>query len=143
MRQLLYIMFITNNKASFHLWWEENLLKHQKISNIMTMIVGPRLSTVSIPYLTVLIFLHVNISSRHLKQKEQSYISKISIIISKSSTNATYGSNSDLLPKVFIKRVYFGIKGFVLKNPFRVIKDVRQLSWCYQIFLVLSNSLTI
>ena len=143
MRQLLYIMFITNNQASFHLWWEENLLKHQKISNIMTMIVGPRLSTVSIPYLTVLIFLHVNISSRHLKQKEQSYISKISIIISKSSTNAIYGSNSDLLPKVFIKRVYFGIKGFVLKNPLRVIKDVRQLSWCYQIFLVLSNSLTI
>ena len=60
MRQLLYIMFITNNQASFHLWWEENLLKLQKVSNIMTMIVGPRLSTVSIPYLAVLMFLHVN-----------------------------------------------------------------------------------
>ena len=82
-------------------------------------------------------------TSRHLKQKEQSFISKISIIISKSSIIATYGSNSDLLSNVFIKRVYFGIKGFMLKNPFRVIKDVSQLSWCYQIFLVLSNSLTI
>ena len=25
-------MFITNNRASFHLWWKENLVKHQKVS---------------------------------------------------------------------------------------------------------------
>ena len=32
MRQLIYTMFITNNRASFLLWWVENLAKHQKIS---------------------------------------------------------------------------------------------------------------
>ena len=32
MRQLGYIMFISNNRASFHLWWNKNLLKHQKVS---------------------------------------------------------------------------------------------------------------
>ena len=25
-------MFISNNRASFHLWWKENLVKHQKVS---------------------------------------------------------------------------------------------------------------
>ena len=25
-------MFVANNYASFHLWWKENLLKHQKVS---------------------------------------------------------------------------------------------------------------
>ena len=25
-------MFITNNHDSFHLWWNENLVKHQKVS---------------------------------------------------------------------------------------------------------------
>ena len=28
----VYTMFITNNHASFHLWWKENLAKHQKAS---------------------------------------------------------------------------------------------------------------
>ena len=32
MRQLVYTMFISNNRASFHLWWNRNLLKHQKVS---------------------------------------------------------------------------------------------------------------
>ena len=32
MRQLVYIIFITNNHDSFHLWWKENLAKHQKVS---------------------------------------------------------------------------------------------------------------
>ena len=32
MRQLVYTMFISHNRASFHLWWKENLLKHQKVS---------------------------------------------------------------------------------------------------------------
>ena len=31
-RQAVHIMFITNNHASIHLWWKENLLNHQKIS---------------------------------------------------------------------------------------------------------------
>ena len=31
MRQLVYTMFISNNRASFHLWWKENLVKHQKV----------------------------------------------------------------------------------------------------------------
>ena len=31
MRQLVCIMFITNNRASFHLWWNQNLVKHQKV----------------------------------------------------------------------------------------------------------------
>ena len=25
-------MFISSNRASFHLWWKENLVKHQKVS---------------------------------------------------------------------------------------------------------------
>ena len=32
MRQLAYAMFITNNHNEFHLWWKENLVKHQKVS---------------------------------------------------------------------------------------------------------------
>ena len=28
-RQLVYTIFITNNYNSFHLWWKENLVKHQ------------------------------------------------------------------------------------------------------------------
>ena len=31
-RQAVNIMLITNNRAPFHLWWKENLVKHQKIS---------------------------------------------------------------------------------------------------------------
>ena len=32
MRQLIYTMFVSNNHALFHLWWKENLVKHQKVS---------------------------------------------------------------------------------------------------------------
>ena len=32
MRQLVYTMFITNNRSSFHLWWKEILVKCQKVS---------------------------------------------------------------------------------------------------------------
>ena len=32
MRQLVYIMPISNNRASFYMWWKENLVKHQKVS---------------------------------------------------------------------------------------------------------------
>ena len=32
MRQLVYTLFISNNHPSFHLWWKENLVKHQKVS---------------------------------------------------------------------------------------------------------------
>ena len=31
MKQLVYTMFITNG-ALFHLWWKENLVKHQNVS---------------------------------------------------------------------------------------------------------------
>ena len=31
MRQLLYGKFIRNNRASFHLWERENLVKQQKV----------------------------------------------------------------------------------------------------------------
>ena len=31
MRQLVYTMFVSNSRASFHLWCKENLLKHQKV----------------------------------------------------------------------------------------------------------------
>ena len=31
-RQLVYPMFISNNRTSFHLWWKENLVKHRKVS---------------------------------------------------------------------------------------------------------------
>ena len=31
-RQLVYTMFITNNRTSFHLWSKKNLVKHQKVS---------------------------------------------------------------------------------------------------------------
>ena len=30
-RQLVYAMFISNNRPSFHLWWKENLVKHRKV----------------------------------------------------------------------------------------------------------------
>ena len=33
-------MFISNNRASCHLWWKENLVKHQKVSKNMKIIVG-------------------------------------------------------------------------------------------------------
>ena len=33
MRQLVLISFFTNIYASFHLWWQENLLNHQNVSN--------------------------------------------------------------------------------------------------------------
>ena len=32
MRQLGYTMFISYNRSSFHFWWKENLIKHQKVS---------------------------------------------------------------------------------------------------------------
>ena len=32
MRQLLYTMFISNNRTSFHLWCMESLAKHEKVS---------------------------------------------------------------------------------------------------------------
>ena len=32
MRQLVYIMFISNNHPSFHLWLKKNLVKHLKVS---------------------------------------------------------------------------------------------------------------
>ena len=32
MRQLVYTMFISNNRPSFYLWWKENLAKHRKVS---------------------------------------------------------------------------------------------------------------
>ena len=32
MKQYAYTIFITNNHASFHLWWKENLVKYQKVS---------------------------------------------------------------------------------------------------------------
>ena len=39
MRQLVYTMLVSNNRASFQLWWKESLIKHQKSQNIMKMIV--------------------------------------------------------------------------------------------------------
>ena len=30
---------MTNNQASFHLWWKKNLVKHKNSHNIMTMVV--------------------------------------------------------------------------------------------------------
>ena len=32
MRQVIYAIFISNNRPWFHLWLKENLVKHQKIS---------------------------------------------------------------------------------------------------------------
>ena len=32
MRQLVYAMFISNNRPLLHLQWKENLVKHQKVS---------------------------------------------------------------------------------------------------------------
>ena len=32
MRQLVYIIYIRNNRTSFHLWWKENLVKYRKVS---------------------------------------------------------------------------------------------------------------
>ena len=30
-KQLVHIMFITNNQASFHFWWKQSLVKYQKL----------------------------------------------------------------------------------------------------------------
>ena len=35
----MYTMFVTNNYASFYLWWKGNLVKHQKVSKYYDMIV--------------------------------------------------------------------------------------------------------
>ena len=32
LRQLVYTMFIGNNRTSLHLWWKESLVKHRKVS---------------------------------------------------------------------------------------------------------------
>ena len=32
MRQLVYTILISNNHTSFHLWWNENVVKHPKVS---------------------------------------------------------------------------------------------------------------
>ena len=48
MRQLAYIMFITNNHASFHLWQKENW---QLIKNIMSMIVVVSIIHLALQYL--------------------------------------------------------------------------------------------
>ena len=32
MRQLVYTMFLSNNRPSFPLWWKQNLVKHQQVS---------------------------------------------------------------------------------------------------------------
>ena len=39
LRQLVYTMFITNNHVSFHLWWQENFVKHQTSQSIMSRVV--------------------------------------------------------------------------------------------------------
>ena len=36
MGQLVYTMFVTNNHASFQLLWNENVVKHQKVSKYYT-----------------------------------------------------------------------------------------------------------
>ena len=36
-------MFISNIGISFHLWWKENLLKHQRSQNIMKVVVATKL----------------------------------------------------------------------------------------------------
>ena len=41
-RQLVFTIFISNNRASLHLWWGENLVKHQKSENIMKIIVASK-----------------------------------------------------------------------------------------------------
>ena len=38
-RELLYTMFISNNRALFYLWGKENLVKQQKSQNIIKMVV--------------------------------------------------------------------------------------------------------
>ena len=32
MKNLVYTMFITNNHASFRLWWKEHIVKYQEVS---------------------------------------------------------------------------------------------------------------
>ena len=40
MRQLVYTVLVSNNRASFHLWWKENLINIKKSQNFMKMIVA-------------------------------------------------------------------------------------------------------
>ena len=47
MAQLVYTVFISNNRASFHLWSMENLLKHQKVSKYYGSVVDTPVSTVN------------------------------------------------------------------------------------------------
>ena len=54
MRQLVYTMYISNNRPRFHLWWNENLIKHQKVSKYYES--DCRLSLVSEPYFRFVYF---------------------------------------------------------------------------------------
>ena len=54
MRQLVYTMYISNNRPRFHLWWNENLVKHQKVSKYYES--DCRLSLVSEPYFRFVYF---------------------------------------------------------------------------------------
>ena len=33
-------MFISNNRPSFHLWWNENLVKHRKVSKYIIKLIA-------------------------------------------------------------------------------------------------------
>ena len=49
MRQLCYTMFMRSNRASFHfhLWWNKNLLKHQKVWKYYESICMPPIKTLA------------------------------------------------------------------------------------------------
>ena len=64
MRKLVYTMFFTDDHASFHLWWGENLVEH-KSENIVTMILFSSYQTPSLRYsLQVDYFLDLTHDSR-------------------------------------------------------------------------------
>ena len=42
--ELVYTMFLSNNRASSHLWWKKNLVKHQKVSKYYENDCSPKLA---------------------------------------------------------------------------------------------------
>ena len=77
MREPAYTMFITNNHVSFHLWWKETCVKHQKVSKYHEYVWGIKFQL----SLKILIFWE-NIPKKSIYgQKQKKWTSPLSLHI--------------------------------------------------------------
>ena len=105
--QLVYIMFITNNHASFHLW--RNLVKHQKLSKYYDYDCSFKVISQRdqfIPLLSFNVYFHVNISPLCMSHLFHTIQNIIVCIVGKDDENemvfVLYGSNKDTSFQKFI-----------------------------------------